>query len=138
MANQSKRSNWHSSQPGQVSSTLILDPVPGDILDELNTVCEKFEQMHGNRVEVCPRAGKSVKADAKPGPLRRLGCAREDCLHCQSPGSIKGGCEKNSGTYKILARPASWMERKSPAKERLEGIHSLEEWSISMDSKQRE
>ena len=100
MAKESKRSNWHSSQPGQVSAPLILDPVPGDILDKINTVCEKFEQMNGNRVQVCPRAGKSVKVDAKPEPSRRLGCDREDCLPCQSPGSIKGDCEKNSGTYK--------------------------------------
>ena len=74
MGKESKSSNWHSSQPGQVSAPLILDPVPGDMPDKMKTVCDKFELMHGSRVQVqVPRAGRSVKVDAKPEPLRRLG-----------------------------------------------------------------
>ena len=96
MAKESKRSDWHSFRPGQVSAPLILDPVPGDMLDQMKTVCAKFEKMHGIRVQVCPRTGKLVRVDAKSEPLRRLGCDRENCLTCQSPGSVKGDCEKSS------------------------------------------
>ena len=64
-------------------------------------MCAKFEETHGIRVQVCPRAGRSVKSDAKPEPLRKLGRETLDCLPCQSPGSRKGDCEKNSVTYII-------------------------------------
>jgi hypothetical protein len=103
LAKEDKRSNWHS-QPGQISAPLILDPVPGDMLDKLKTVCEKFEKDNGIKVKVCPRAGRSVKTDAKAEPLRKLGCDREDCLPCRSPGRTKGDCEKNSVTYKITCQ----------------------------------
>ena len=65
------------------------------MLDRMKSVCTKFDETLGIRVQVCPRAGMSVKTDAKPEPLRKLGCGRLDCLPCQLSGSEKGEYEKN-------------------------------------------
>ena len=69
LAKQNKRSNWHSKGSGLVLAPLIVDPVTGNMLDKMRSVCSKFEESHGIRVQVYPRAGKSVKLDAKPEPL---------------------------------------------------------------------
>ena len=113
LAKQNKRSNWHSKGSGLVSAPLIVDPVPGNMLDKMRSVCSKFEESHGIRVQVCPRAGKSVKLDAKPEPLRKLGCERQDCLPCQSSGSRKGDCEKNSITYTITCETCKLEGKKT-------------------------
>ena len=63
---------------------MIIDPVPGDLLQKTKSQCEKFEKAHGVKVQICPKAGCSVKSDAKPDPLRKVGCFREDCLPCKS------------------------------------------------------
>ena len=83
------------------------------MLKKMKTVCTKFEESHGIRVQVCPRAGKSVSTDAKPEPLRKLGCRREDCLPCQSPGRVKGDCEKNPVTYKSTCQTCLLDGRKT-------------------------
>ena len=113
LAKEDKRSNWHSLKPGQVLAPLIHEPVPGDLLAKLKTVCVKFENSYGIKVEVCPRAGTSVKTNAMPEPLRRLGCEREDSLPCKSPGRAKGDCENIFVTYKITC-PTCLMVGKRP------------------------
>ena len=104
LAKVEKKSNWHQSKPGQVSAPLILDPVPGDMLEKMKTLCEQFQERHGIKVVICPRAGSSVRTDAKPDPLRKLGCNREECLPCKSADKSGGDCEKNSVTYKITCQ----------------------------------
>ena len=91
---------WHKGN-GQVSAPLILDPVSGSMVEEIKAECDKFERIHGIRVQVCQRAGKSVRTDAKAEPLRITGCEREQCLPCRTGGDRKGDCEKNSVTYEI-------------------------------------
>ena len=71
MAKVGKKSNWHQAKPGQASAPLILDPIPGDMLEKMKTVRGKFEQTHGIRVLICKKAGSSVRRDAKPEPLRK-------------------------------------------------------------------
>ena len=71
------------------------------MLEKMKTVCGKFEETHGIRVLICPKAGTSVRRDAKHVQLRKLGCSREECLPCKSADSSGGDCEKNSVTYKI-------------------------------------
>ena len=101
LAKESKRQSWHKGGEGQVSAPLILDPVSGSMVEDMKAECDKFERMHGIRVQVCQRAGKSVRTDAKSEPLRITGCEREQCLPCQTGGERKGDCEKNSVTYEI-------------------------------------
>ena len=101
LAKVGKKTKWHQSKPGQASAPLILDPIPGDMLEKMQTVCGKFEETHGIRVMICPKAGASVRRDAKPEPLRKLGCSRKECLPCKSADNSGGDCEKNSVTYKI-------------------------------------
>ena len=79
----------------------------------MRSVCTKFEATHGIRVHVCPRAGKSVTTDAKPEPLRKLGCGRLECLPCQSSGRTKGDCEKNSVTYTITCETCKLAGKKT-------------------------
>ena len=79
----------------------------------MRSVCTKFEETHGMRVQVCPRAGKSVKTDAKPEPLRKLGCGRLECLPCQSSGRKKGDCENNSVTYTITCETCKLAGKKT-------------------------
>jgi hypothetical protein len=43
LAKECKRSNWHNKAQGQVSAPLIVDPVPGDMLDKMKSLCSKFE-----------------------------------------------------------------------------------------------
>ena len=52
---------------------------------------------------VVPRAGKSVKQDAKAEPLRKVGCRRQECFPCQTDGESgrQGDCERNSVGYRI-------------------------------------
>ena len=100
MAKVGKKSNWHQANPGQASAPLFLDTIPGDMLEKMKTVCGKFEQTHGIRVLICQKALSSVKRDAKPEPLRKLGYNREECLPCKSADNSGGDCEKNSVTYK--------------------------------------
>ena len=83
------------------------------MLHKLKTVCERFEKDNEIKVKVCPRAGRSVKTDAKAEPLRKLGCDREDCLPCRWPGKTKAGCEKNSVTYKITSQTCLLPEKKT-------------------------
>ena len=102
LAKELKKQTWHNSKnKSQVSAPLILDPVPGPMLEQMKIECAKFERVHGIQVQVCQRAGQSVRTDAKPEPLRKTGCEREDCLPCRSSGGRKGDCEKNSVTYMI-------------------------------------
>ena len=97
-----QKQTWHKSKDHvQVSAPLILDPIPGPMIEQMKAECSKFEMLHGIRVQVCQKAGQSVRTDAKPEPLRKTGCDREDCLPCQSPSNRKGDCEKNSVTYQI-------------------------------------
>ena len=113
LSKEGKKTSWHQTHPGQVSAPLIVDPVPGDLLQKLKSECEKFERAHGVRVQVCPKAGTSVKTDAKPDPLRKLGCGRVNCLPCSSTGTKKGDCEKNSVTYKITCLTCLQVGRKT-------------------------
>ena len=80
---------------------LILDPVSGPLIEKMKSECSKFEKQHGIKVNICSRAGKSVRSDARPEPLRKPGCERVECMSCQTAGGKKGDCEKNSVTYQI-------------------------------------
>ena len=53
----------------------------------------------GMDVTVKLRAGRSVKSDAKPEPLRNHQCGREECMCC-STGNPEG-CERNGVGYRI-------------------------------------
>ena len=105
LAKEAKRQSWHKSKDHdkvKVSAPLILDPTPDPMAELMKTECAKFEKVHGIRVQVCLKAGQSVKSDAKSEPLRNTGCARENCLPCKSSEGRKLDCEKNSVTYKII------------------------------------
>ena len=52
-----KKTSWHQAHPGQVSDPLIIDPVPGDLLQKMKSQCEKFETAHGVKVQICLKAG---------------------------------------------------------------------------------
>ena len=69
-----KKTSWHQRKD-EVSAPLILDPVVGDMVQKMKAECQKFESLHGERVALIQRAGKSVRTDAKSEPLRTLGCA---------------------------------------------------------------
>ena len=99
VAKEAKRSAWHKVE-GKVSAPLILDPVPGNMVDRMREEVAKFEKVHGIHVPIIQRAGKSVRSDVKPEPLRKAGCGRLECLVCRS-GDKQGDCQKNSVTYKI-------------------------------------
>ena len=129
MAKESKKSNWHSLKPGHVSAPLIVDLVPGGMLENIKKICTKFEESHGIKVQVCPRAGISVSTDAKPEPLKKLGCRREDCLPYQSPGRVKGDCEKNSETFKISCHTCLLAGRKITYK-RETGKNAFTRWLV--------
>ena len=92
-----KKTSWHKRKD-EISAPLILDPVEGDMIELLKAECQKFESLHGLRVPIIQRAGKSVRTDAKSEPLRVLGCERENCFPCRKPGNHdkKTDCEKNS------------------------------------------
>ena len=98
---QGRAKSQPSTEWKEESAPLILDPVAGDMLERMKLECENFEKVHGIHVPVVQRAGISVKADAKPEPLRKPGCEREDCMICKSQDKKKGDCQKNSVTYKI-------------------------------------
>ena len=88
LAKERKRQSWHSDKSKdqdqvKVSAPLILDPTPGPMAELMKAECEKFEKLHGIRVQVCLKAGQSVRSDAKSEPLRNIGCARENCLPVQ-------------------------------------------------------
>ena len=85
LAKVAKQQSWHKVE-GQISAPLILDPVPGPLMEKLKSECTKFERQHGIKVKICPRAGKSVTSDARPEPLRRDGCERLECMPCQTAG----------------------------------------------------
>ena len=87
LAKEAKRQSWQKSKDQdqvKVSAPLILDPTPGPMAELMKAECEKFELLHGIRVQVCLKAGQSVRSDTKSEPLRNTGCARENCLPCKS------------------------------------------------------
>ena len=93
-----KQKNWHKSRQNQISAPLILDPVEGEMTNEMKAVCNKFEEVTGFRVAVQTRAGRANKQLAKSEPLRRKKCEREDCFPCTTRG---GKCQKNEAGYEI-------------------------------------
>ena len=99
---QSKKVTWHKGA-SQGSAPLIVDPVRGKLVEKLQDECTKFEDKFGIRVTVVPRAGKSVKRDAKAEPLRKVGCRRQECFPCQTDGESgrQSDCERNSVGYRI-------------------------------------
>ena len=50
------------------------------------------------RISVVERAGQAVKHLAKPEPLRKTGCGRENCFPCKTGG---GNCEKSGVGYRV-------------------------------------
>ena len=102
LVKESKKETWHKSKDHvQVSGPLLLGPIPGPMIEHITAECSEFEMLHRIRVQVCQKAGQSVRTDAKPEPLRKTGYDRDDCLPCQSPSNRKGDCENNSVTYQI-------------------------------------
>ena len=93
-----KQKNWHKSSQNQISAPLILDPVEGEMTNEMKSVCKKFEEVTGFRVAVQTRAGRANKQLAKSEPLRRKKCNCEDCCPCTTRG---GKCQKNGAGYEI-------------------------------------
>ena len=81
-----KRSNWHQKDPKQASAPLILDPTGGSLTKDALEVCANFEKVTGMRISVVERAGQAVKHLAKPEPLRKTGCGRENCFPCKTGG----------------------------------------------------
>ena len=74
LAKENKKMSWHRSEDTvKASAPLILDPIPGTMVEQIKTECSKFERVHGIRVKVCLKAGQSVRADAKSEPLRKTG-----------------------------------------------------------------
>ena len=83
LAKETKKHSWHRSENiVKASAPLILDPIPGPMVEQMKTECSKFEKLHGIRVKVCLKAGQSVRTDAKSQPLKKTGCERNDCLPC--------------------------------------------------------
>ena len=93
-----KRSNWHQKDPKQASAPLILDPTGGSLTKDSKEVCANFEKVTGMRISVVERAGQAVKHLAKPEPLRKTGCGRENCFPCKTGG---GNCEKSGVGYRV-------------------------------------
>ena len=93
-----KRSNWHQKDPKQASAPLILDPTGGSLTKDAKEVCANFEKVTGMRISVVERAGQAVKHLAKPEPLRKTGCGRENCFPCKTGG---GNCEKSGVGYRV-------------------------------------
>ena len=85
---------WHQGRSDQISAPLIIDPTAGDLTQRMKKVCSRFEEDANMRVAVKERAGRKMKADCKPEPLRKLDCERDDCLSCRSGNP--GKCEQNS------------------------------------------
>ena len=51
-----KQKNWHKSSQKQISAPLILDPVEGEMTNEIKAVCKKFEEVTGFRVAAQTKA----------------------------------------------------------------------------------
>ena len=100
IAKLSKKQNWHKGD-SQVSAPLILDPVAGPLVEQLQEECRRFQDKFGIRVSVVTRAGQSVRRDAKAEPLRVVGCEREECFPCTGDSERKHDCERNSVGYRI-------------------------------------
>ena len=81
--------------------TFILDPVCGEMIERMKLEYKKFKKVPGTHVPVVQRAGKYVRTDVRPEPLRKTGCGRVDCLTCQHEDKKGGDCQKNSVTYQI-------------------------------------
>ena len=96
----SKKQNWHQGG-SQLSAPLILEPVAGPLVGQLQEECRKFEDKFGIRVVVATRAGQSVRRDAKVEPLRKVGCDRQECFPCTGAVKKKPDCERNSVGYRI-------------------------------------
>ena len=82
----------------------------------LKEVCSRFEEEAGMRVAVKEGAGRKMKADCKPEPLRNLDCERENCMSCRSGNP--GKCERNSAGYRISVMRGSWLEARPCMRER--------------------
>ena len=100
IAKLSKKQNWHKGD-SQVSAPLILDPVAGPLVEQLQEECRRFQDKFGIRVSVVTRAGQSVRRDAKAEPLKVVGCEREECFPCTGDSERKRDCERNSVGYRI-------------------------------------
>ena len=90
---------WHQGRENQISAPLIIDPTAGDLTKRMKKTCSQFKEESEMRVAVRERAGRKMKADCKPEPLKQLNCGRETCLCCRSGNP--GRCEQNSSGYRI-------------------------------------
>ena len=62
--------SWHMGSDNQVFAPLIIDPASGDLTSRLREACTRALEEAGIRVTVRERAGRKMKADCKPEPLR--------------------------------------------------------------------
>ena len=84
--------------PGFCASAYI--PTGGSLTKDAKEVCANFEKVTGMRISVVEmeRAGQAVKHLAKPEPLRKPRCGRENCSPCKTEG---GNCEKSGVGYRV-------------------------------------
>ena len=125
----SKKQNWHQGG-SQLSAPLILDPVAGPLVGQLQEECRKGEDKFGIRVVVATRAGQSVRRDAKVEPLRKVGCDRQECFPCTGAVKKKPDCERNSVGYRTTCLTCQQEGSSILMMESLEEILMPEEWSI--------
>ena len=67
-----------------------MDSSPGELTDKLKEACMKFEAVSGIHLTVRPKAGRTIRKDAKE-PFRNKECGRTNCFCCSSGNP--GGCE---------------------------------------------